>query len=789
MAEGNKYGFGGIGASGGIANLVAAPKVNQVRGMQFAPAPQRRLTPKKDPKKNVLGALTGAVSPFLAEAGLEGLAKIPGFEKFLFEPENIAQDRLGVSDPQTGLATVTDPYSSERAKLRKRVDQALPPSKLPKQKTTLGKGLSQLLTYAPALALDDEEGSSISSFINAAQNSGKLRSTLENTQLDNFLRRSTERGKALSQPTDLTELTVHSYYNTDDGFTSAHQTRALRAKDGTTYVMSRGNPDVDVDIDGNFVKAGQYYLNPRISFQDGSSPEAKTKTYLDTNSSLIIEGINTEVRDEFGNANIQSLFIMPDGSKMSRKQFREENPTVNLIGYNQALYSSRNPPTDSVDPKIFEQQKELSGRTEALNRMLTVSADVMRAAYINIPVDKNGEYVVTDPNTGQPNWDIAQFSELSEGAAKLTRFIDSNFLGLQDNLRKAGFGKANTTPFADFIESQVDPKKGTNVLGVASAIEGYHRALDPIANVDERLQDRARDNLLIQLETLQESAQDGNYPEGKPAWLNFDRAELQTYLDQKGQYAASQVRLAYMAASATGQTGRTLSDRDIAFFMDQLGFGDNLPSTIAKKVASFGTQELLAWDGANEERGLLVRERENFGEIPLAQQKIVIDKHHGVLAGQFGFSPRQKEKLDRLTTLSQREADALAADIQNNIISRNASGLGIAQWQYDPKTKSFRYVPFVERFEKQDVAEELKRYWRGVGYDLRGPDSPYYNQPSSVVKEGEGNNEALKTMRLQLGSESETVTEVMTEALRLQAERKAAEAARRKAAEAARRKD
>ena len=44
-------------------------------------------------------------------------------------------------------------------------------------------------------------------------------------------------------------------------------------------------------------------------------------------------------------------------------------------------------------------------------------------------------------------------------------------------------------------------------------------------------------------------------------------------------------------------------------------------------------------------------------------------------------------------------------------------------------------------------------------------------------------------MRLQLGSESETVTEVMTEALRLQAERQAAETARRKAAEAARRKD
>ena len=76
MAEGNKYGFGGIGAGGGIANLVAAPKVNPIRSGQFAPTPQRRLTAEKKPKKQVLGALAGAASPFLAEAGLAGLSKI-----------------------------------------------------------------------------------------------------------------------------------------------------------------------------------------------------------------------------------------------------------------------------------------------------------------------------------------------------------------------------------------------------------------------------------------------------------------------------------------------------------------------------------------------------------------------------------------------------------------------------------------------------------------------------------------------------------------------------------------
>ena len=80
MAKNFGFNIGG----GGIADLIAAPKVNPIRSGQFAPTPQLRRD-TKEPKKQITGALLGAASPFLAEAGVAALGKIPGLESLLFD--------------------------------------------------------------------------------------------------------------------------------------------------------------------------------------------------------------------------------------------------------------------------------------------------------------------------------------------------------------------------------------------------------------------------------------------------------------------------------------------------------------------------------------------------------------------------------------------------------------------------------------------------------------------------------------------------------------------------------
>ena len=212
MAKNFGFNIGG----GGIADLVATPKINPIRSGQFAPTPQLRRD-TKEPKKQITGALLGAASPFLAEAGVAALGKIPGLEGLLFDKSQQGFDpaNLGINTGKPvirdGTSLAVDPVAQERRRLREAVDAALPisSSMLPKKKTLLGSGLSQLLSYAPGLALGDEDDGSAAAFISAAQASKKLSSALDQTKLDNYLKRQTARGTALSKDIDLDRLITY----------------------------------------------------------------------------------------------------------------------------------------------------------------------------------------------------------------------------------------------------------------------------------------------------------------------------------------------------------------------------------------------------------------------------------------------------------------------------------------------------------------------------------------------------------------------------------------------------
>ena len=79
------------------------------------------------------------------------------------------------------------------------------------------------------------------------------------------------------------------------------------------------------------------------------------------------------------------------------------------------------------------------------------------------------------------------------------------------------------------------------------------------------------------------------------AMRNFEEANEISFEDKLGQIAYNNVRtkgimlqLAYMAAAANGQTGRTLSDRDLALHLDMVGFGSTQrPSTARHNLISF----------------------------------------------------------------------------------------------------------------------------------------------------------------------------------------------------------
>jgi len=79
------------------------------------------------------------------------------------------------------------------------------------------------------------------------------------------------------------------------------------------------------------------------------------------------------------------------------------------------------------------------------------------------------------------------------------------------------------------------------------------------------------------------------------AMSNFEEANAISFENKLGQVAYNNVRvrgimlqLAYMAAAANQQTGRTLSDKDLAFHLDMVGFGSTQkPATARHNLISF----------------------------------------------------------------------------------------------------------------------------------------------------------------------------------------------------------
>ena len=152
MAKNFGFNIGG----GGIADLVATPKITPIRSGQFAPTPQRRTTTEKDPKKQLLGALLGTAAPFAADAALKGLGSLTGLEFYRDSPL-ATQAQVATPKPLQGPPPIgSTPEEIRQALKQKRfeeIDRTMPQIKTPQTKTGLGNILSTALQYAPAFAL------------------------------------------------------------------------------------------------------------------------------------------------------------------------------------------------------------------------------------------------------------------------------------------------------------------------------------------------------------------------------------------------------------------------------------------------------------------------------------------------------------------------------------------------------------------------------------------------------------------------------------------------------------
>jgi hypothetical protein len=666
MAKNFGFNIGG----GGIADLVAAPKVNPIRSGQFAPTPQLRRD-TKEPKKQITGALLGAASPFLAEAGIAGLGKIPGLENLLFKPEAKIKDELGLSpDATSGAALGPLPYEAERRKRSAQVDASLPSLRTPQQKTLLGKGLTELLSFAPALALGDDDDGSAAAFISAAQAGKKLEGALDEQRLKAYLARETKRGELKADVGDFDSKISYSAVLQDDGSFAPIKRQILISPDKTTrYVMSQGNAAVDFVYgeDGNQVPVprGQYFVREELTLDDNDPGKPNKVKLFDTKSGQIGYGTVEYMQTPQGR---DSRIVLQD--PRNRRATNEFTTTASLrqeFGDNWVPYDQELADLDARekgDPQVF---KTFEGRLDREVATFEVAGIASQIIPIAMEAEKSPELLT----------DVGRVPGFLD---KLRKEINSAYNIINNSGRSV----------SDIIYDQGQETGSSVSMGkLLIASNNYSQVVNTPGATDAE-KEAAKQGLVSALKVVQARAIDQGASNSLTA-LDLDSDDFQQLIVDRGMLAAGQLRLAYAAAAADGQTGTSLSDKDVINFLEQLGFNDKNAKLVGKKLTGFVVGRLQNFDS---------REFRNLANNARTHTPADIQRTNDYLVGTLGVGRGDLATIAD-PNKTQEEKDKAVSSVFERI-ANTSRGTAFSDFVYDKENGRIRYKPVLERLQGRE---------------------------------------------------------------------------------------
>lgn len=689
MATNFGFNIGG----GGLADLVQTPKVTPVRGMQFAPTPALRTTPQKEPKKALQGALLGAISPLLGEAAVKGLGSLPGLENILYQKDQKTLEELGVKKPTLGLEESkagVDPFLEEAKRRRDLVDAALPAGDVPRQKTLLGKALTEALTYAPAAFLDDEGEGGVAEFISTAGAGRKVRGALDEARLEAYLDRQTERGKKLADVGDFDRKVSYSAELMKDGSFSPVKRTVLISPDKTTrYVLSAGNPQVDFILDSNGkrtpVPKGQYFVRESLTLDDNDPGKPKDVKLYNTTNGDIAYGTVQFMQTPQGRDS--RVMLLDPRNRDGKRQKRSAASLANSYDDNWVPYDQELADLDARekgDPQLVGRYEGRRDREISILEVANIAADLL-------PITIEGE---TNP-------------ELLADAGAIAGTLDT--VGKNINALFHLFERSGRSVGDILYDQSRSAQAAVSMNKLLIASNDYNAVMtDSSASAQDKVAARAA--LTTALKQVQANSIDEGYSNAFTS-LDLESDEFQDILEKRGMLAAGQLRLAYAAAAADGQTGTSLSDKDVANFLEQVGFGQQNARAVGKKIASFVKGRLQTFDSGE------FRKLSNNARV---HDEIGVTETNNELMGTFGVNQADLDALkDPQKTEEEKQAAANRIQQRISMVSR---GTAYADFTYDKENQRYRYVPVLER-----LGEYQQLYNKYLRSEITGPKGKKYN--------------------------------------------------------------
>jgi hypothetical protein len=748
----SNFGFNVTGGGGGLANLVQAPKVAPARTLQFAPTPRPRIErDEKDPKKQILAALLGSAAPFAADAALEGLGSLTGLE--FFEQDPLAQKAERSLTAPEDATPVIGGLTEEELKQRLReerireIQKALP--RLPaERKTALGNIASSFLQFAPALALTgDEDDGSASAFISAVNAARKVDAATERAELEAAIKRSQSRAVELAKvDPKLTQKTVNTFYQPDpkrDLFVN-YQTNALQDENGVTWIRSNGIENFDMDQSGNFVEKGRYYRNPKASILDGQSAEVQTKPFQDTETGLLLQGRIEKISTPEGQETLQITFQDPLNldERITLEELNKRGPnnfTSNIEGFELRPF-----PSSKKNPLQIEFEEDAT-------KIANLNALGLAAQAVLDPLMENVKMVRGEDGVLRPtNFNNGITSAVPQKLAGVVDSIQRNVMNFGDTLNQLGITDAKGISAVDSynlgrLKQDDSALNAAALIAANSKFEAIY-ADGNSTDADKRAASAELSRIIMRLSTTakeQDSLLEGMF--GGQNFLVKNQQDLQDYLNKQGLFAANQIRLAYMAAAAQGEKGRSLSDKDIAFFMATLGFDSGNAEVVSRNVGQFVFQKVLQFD-QEKERGSTAREIAALDQKSEEERELYLRGLNSKRAGKLGVDVGSLENLRKETDPEKRQQ--LLFKVQDRI-NKNTAGNLQTHFVFNPKYGVFVPVTLASKFQNDYLLERLNKYLGQLGYDYRtGTDRMY--APTAPSPVGRKDQDKDKTRNLEV---------------------------------------
>ena len=231
--------------------------------------------------------------------------------------------------------------------------------------------------------------------------------------------------------------------------------------------------------------------------------------------------------------------------------------------------------------------------------------------------------------------------------------------------------------------------------------------------------------------------------------MTYDRGRLSKYLQDTGFYGAAQIRLAFLMATARGESLSRISDRDVSLNLQTMGFEDGDPSVVLEKLSGALFDVINSID--REDAGAAtIRKIDRLPQMSIRERESTLADIRDDIGAKYNLDSGEGSNIEALYTATDPKEIGRLRRLVRKEIQRNAGGAATQNIVYDPQLQMFLPSTLAREIisSNDPIFAKFNEYMKLLQYNLRtgarpGKRSatPDRGTPRTPVGDGQGAKE------------------------------------------------